>query len=298
MQTLKPNARILSPRLAAACAAVLALAACDRFAQQPAAPDTAELELAWARAALERNPNIEVIASDAPGRVFTIRDKRTGEVQVAPLDQIAAAPVAALTAMNAPTPPMAAAPTSEAAAAASASAAQTAAAAPAEPTQAATSASTAASVPAQSTSSDAGYTIERNAGQLRVTGPGVSIVSAGQSTSGAQASQGARASEPIICEGRRMLHFDNREIFVEGDAITVRDGCEMFITNSRIVASGIGVTVQNGVVHVSNSHIEGAQGSFEADAQAKMYVRGSTFQGLPRRDALAMVQDQGGNRWR
>ena len=95
-----------------------------------------------------------------------------------------------------------------------------------------------------------------------------------------------------------MLHFDNREIFVEGDAITVRDGCEMFITNSRIVASGTGVTVRNGVVHVSNSHIEGAQGSFEADAQAKMYVRGSTFQGLSRRDELAMVQDQGGNRWR
>jgi hypothetical protein len=95
-----------------------------------------------------------------------------------------------------------------------------------------------------------------------------------------------------------MVRFDGRDIHVEGDAIIVRDGCEMFITNSRITASGTGVIVRNGVVHVSNSHIEGAQGSFDADAQSKMYVRSSTFQGLSRRDELAMVQDQGGNRWR
>ena len=95
-----------------------------------------------------------------------------------------------------------------------------------------------------------------------------------------------------------MLHFDNRDVYVDGDAITVRDGCEMFITNSRIVASGTGVTVRNAVVHVSNSHIEGAEGSFDVDADSKMYVRGSTFQGLSRRAELAMVQDQGGNRWR
>jgi hypothetical protein len=29
-----------------------------------------------------------------------------------------------------------------------------------------------------------------------------------------------------------------------------------------------------------------------------MYVRGSTFQDVPRRAELAMVQDQDGNRWR
>lgn len=295
---MSTQVHILSPRLAAACTAVLALAACDRFAQPPAAaPDTAELELAWARAALERNPNIEVVASDAQGRVFTIRDKRTGEVQVAPLDQLAAAPVAALKATPVRAPIVATEPAPEAVAAPGATPARTSTSTASEPAQTAATAAP-APLPPQSTSSDAGYTIERNAGQLRVTGPGVSIVSSGQASTSAQANNGTRTSEPIICEGRRMLHFDNREIFVDGDAITVRDGCELFITNSRIVASGIGVTVQNGTVHVSNSHIEGAQGSFEANAEAKMYVRGSTFQGLPRRDALAMVQDQGGNRWR
>ena len=95
-----------------------------------------------------------------------------------------------------------------------------------------------------------------------------------------------------------MLHFDNRSIYVNGDAITVRGGCELFITNSRIVASGTGIVVQDAVVHVSNSHIEGAVGSFDATDRAKMYVRGTTFQGVPRRAELAMVQDQGGNRWR
>src|SRR5690606_12080999 len=102
----------------------------------------------------------------------------------------------------------------------------------------------------------------------------------------------------IICEGRRMVHFDNREIYVEGDAITVRDGCEMYITNSTIVASGTGIVVRGGTVHVSNSHVEGAEGSFDADSEAKMFVRASTFRGVPRRSELALVQDQGGNRWR
>ena len=80
-----------------------------------------------------------------------------------------------------------------------------------------------------------------------------------------------------------MIHLDNRNIYVDGDAITVRGGCEMYITNSRIVASGTGIVVHDATVHVSNSHIEGASGSFDADDRAKLYVRSSTFQGVPRR---------------
>jgi len=95
-----------------------------------------------------------------------------------------------------------------------------------------------------------------------------------------------------------MVHLDNREIFVEGDAITVRGGCELYITNSRVVATRTGIVVQDGIVHVSNSHIEGQEGSFDADSRAKVFVRASTFRGLPRRSELAQVQDQGGNRWR
>ena len=95
-----------------------------------------------------------------------------------------------------------------------------------------------------------------------------------------------------------MLHLDNRQMHVDGDAITVRGGCELYITNSNIVASGVGIIVHDGIVHIDNSYVEGASGSFAADSQAKVFVRGSTFQGLSRRDQLAMVQDQGGNKWR
>lgn len=282
--------------LTLACAVLATLAACERSAQE-AAPGFAAAELDWARTALERNPRIEVVASDAQARVFTIRDRQSGEVQVVKIDEIAAAPVNQLQA-SAGSSLDAQQDAAEGGAAPDEELEERTAArrpsdAPASPTQqAATTAS------AQTTSAEAGYTIDRTGGQLRVTGPGVSIVSSGQPQDASAAGATQRASEPIICEGRRMVHFDGREIYVEGDAITVRDGCEMFITNSRIVATGTGVTVRNGVVHISNSHIEGSQGSFDADAQAKLFVRSSTFEGLPRRDELALVQDQGGNRWR
>ena len=90
------------------------------------------------------------------------------------------------------------------------------------------------------------------------------------------------------------MQLDNRDIYVDGDAITVRGGCELFLTNSHIVASGTGIIVQDATVHISNSTVEGGNASFQADDRAKMYVRGSTFAGVPRRAELAMVQDQGG----
>ena len=95
-----------------------------------------------------------------------------------------------------------------------------------------------------------------------------------------------------------MLHFDNRNIYVEGDAIIARGGCELYITNSRIVADGTGVVVRDAIVHISNSTIEGGAASFDASDASKVYLRGSTFQGLPRRSQQAVVQDQGGNQWR
>ena len=155
-----------------------------------------------------------------------------------------------------------------------------------------------AAAPTPATAQTKPYTIERTDGQLKISGPGISVVSAAKGTNAAQEAQSSRSAEPIICEGHRMLHFDGRNISVEGDAITVRGGCELYITNSNIVASGTGIVVHDGTVHITNSYIEGASGSFEADSQAKVFVRGSTFQGLSRRDQLAMVQDQGGNRWR
>jgi hypothetical protein len=289
--------RPIWPRAALVCAALLALSACER-AQQQTAGDAAGDELSWARAALARNPQIEVVASDSETGVFTIRDKQSGVVQVVNLHDIAAGPASQFKAMAPAAPPVPpAAPESATAPQPAEPSSAAAAREPSAPAEAVRG--PAAATPVQSAATGSGnYTIERSGGQLRVSGPGVSIVSSGQAADGAGAELAQRTAEPIICEGRRMVHFDGRDVYVDGDAITVRDGCEMFITNSRIVASGTGVTVRNAVVHVSNSHIEGAGGSFDVDADSKMYVRGSTFQGLPRRAELAMVQDQGGNRWR
>jgi hypothetical protein len=131
-----------------------------------------------------------------------------------------------------------------------------------------------------------------------VSGPGVSIVSTGSGAKSGPNLAGVRASEPIICEGKRLLKLDDRKIYVDGDAIIARGGCELYITNSHIVASGTGLIVEDAIVHVANSQIEGADGSFNATDRAKMFVRTSTFTGMPRRAELASVLDQGGYQWR
>jgi hypothetical protein len=283
--------RILSPQAVLACAAIVALGACQRSVETRE-PDA---QLAWARAALERNPQIEVVAADSQLGVFTVRDRRTGNVEAVRLQELAAAPISQLRAQSAtPAAPAVApqaptVPQPEEPTAASAGAEPAEPAVPAEP-------GTARTEPGLATAGTPGYTIERADGQVRVSGPGVSIVSSGP----AAVSQSATAqtpAEPIICEGRRMVHLDNRNIYVEGDAITARGGCELYITNSHITASGTGIVVLDATVHVSNSHIEGANGAFDADDRARLFVRSSIFQGVPKRTQLAMVQDQGGNRW-
>ena len=281
-------------RMLAVSVASFAIAGCQREAAVTA--DTAPVatrsdELSWAQKALGRNPQIELVATDAQAQVFTVRNKTTGAVMAVRLDELAAAPVAQLTAASMPSPAATNAP------AAMEPPAATPAAAPSAPPPT-VAANTGDIDPAES-GGEGSYTIERTDGQVRVSGPGVSIVSAGGKAASNDASDASqRTTDPIICQGRRMLHLDNRNIYVEGNAITASDGCEVHITNSRIVASGTGVVVHGATVHVSNSHIEGAQNSFEADSRAKLFIRASTFQGLPRRDHLAMVQDQGGNRWR
>jgi hypothetical protein len=325
---IRSAARSLTSRVALSCIALAVLSACDRAPEQASLLPTEPVELTWARAALERNPRYEVLASDAQTRVFTVRDRSTGQVQTLNLNDLAAAPIAQL---RAPPPAVAAAPPAPepAASVAAAAAPPTTAtgAATAMPAPAATEAPSAApaptaavapsatSAPAAASSqvvdnspaaaaeraqaSESNYTIDRSGGKLRVSGPGVSIVSSGRGTaSGVSTAAGTRASEPIICEGKRLLKLDDRKMYVEGDAIIARGGCELYITNSSIVATGTGLIVEDAVVHVANSHIEGLNGSFNATDRAKMFVRTSTFQGVPRRAEFASVLDQGGNEWR
>lgn len=280
-----------------ACAIAVLSAGCERQTQQPQVvtppPDTLAMQAKWMRTALERNPDIEVVAADSSAGIFTIRFKRTGEVRAVKSTEIAAVPIAELIAAaraqsTVPTPEAIAAMDSSTTTSSIPSAAASGAV---------------ASPPAVNSSATAaekaGYTMDRSDGQLKVTGPGVSIVSSGTTTSAkSQGEQGQRTVEPIICEGHRMLHFDNRSIYVNGDAIIARGGCDLYITNSRIVAENIAVIAQDATVHISNSTLEGRLASFSAGAESKVYVRSSTLLGVPRRDGKATVLDQGGNQWK
>src|SRR5579863_9379742 len=62
----------------------LALAACSR--QQGGD------EMSWARAALERNDRVEIVAADPQSRTFTVRSKDTGQLHIVRADQLIAAP--------------------------------------------------------------------------------------------------------------------------------------------------------------------------------------------------------------
>jgi hypothetical protein len=302
MPIVQSRANARGSLISAACLTALTLSACTKQTSESPTPEVTATantanalasELNWASDALKRNPMVEVVATDTNAGVFTVRFKDSGEVRAIKLNELAAVPVSSLTTRTAadgdvqpPSPSSASAPPSETTPAPVASTAA--------PTSAAPNAA------AQSfEGANPNYTIERAGGQVKVSGPGVSIVSTGtKTTSAAQSATAQRSSEPVICEGRRMLHFDNRNIYVDGDAIIARGGCELYITNSRVIASGTGVVIQDATVHIANSTIEGGAASFDANDSAKVYVRSSNFQGLPRRAERALVQDQGGNQWR
>jgi hypothetical protein len=269
---------------ALACLGALALGGCERAGETPAGQSRAEM--AWARAALERNPNLEIVAVDADKGVFTVRERGSGVVHAVKANELAAAPVAQISGQWSPHP-----------------------AAVETPPGADEDEGAALSVdddageqwtrePTEPGAEPLKYSIERRGGQVKVSGPGVSIVSAGSPTvTTARGEAGQVRVEPIVCEGRQMMHLDNRRIFVEGDAITARNGCELYITNSRIVASGTGVVVRDATAHITNSYIEGASGSYDAGIGARLFLSGSTFNGVMHRDAFAQIQEQGGSEW-
>uniref|UniRef100_UPI00329A7E5D hypothetical protein n=1 Tax=Salmonella enterica TaxID=28901 RepID=UPI00329A7E5D len=60
--------------------------------------ETSGSQLDWAREAMQRKPQIEVIATDTNAGVFTLRMKNTGEVWTVRVTELAAVPVSTLTA--------------------------------------------------------------------------------------------------------------------------------------------------------------------------------------------------------
>jgi hypothetical protein len=151
----------------------------------------------------------------------------------------------------------------------------------------------------------AGQSAPANGGRVIAKGPGYSIVA----TSPGAASQAASAQtkvtdapletlhEPIVCQGERVLHIDNRDIRFDGNAISAKDGCELHITNSRISAGGVAIRARNASVHIENSEIEGGKASIDAARGAQIYAEASTFKGAALRVGQASIHDLGNNVW-
>jgi hypothetical protein len=276
---------------APACALLLTLAGCAHQGQD---------EMSWARAALERNSSLDIVATDQQTRTFTVRMKDTGELRMVRADEVTAAPAAraapAAAASEAGTSTAAAAgttprnPVAEQVTAEPANTA-TAQAAPEEPAAPLTQSN---SLAPQSTAG-----MEASSGRVLESGPGYSIKAASAAEAGSGRLRAAsvtsaaieRRHEPIICQGARMLHIDNRNLVFDGDAVSAEDGCEIHITNSHISATGIGVSARD------NSLIEGDTAAIDASQGAQVYAGSSQFRGLSRRLDRATFHDLGGNIW-
>jgi hypothetical protein len=297
----------------AVCAVLVLLAACAREGRD---------QMSWARAALERNGQIEIVAADPQSRTFTVRVKESGELRMVRADQVVAEP-----ALGAESSTAAVAPAASAASAASAappqaltasSAADGASAAAGEPPAPAEAPAdeSAAVRPAARTAGGAllesgpGYSIEAASGAAAAavtqSGPGYSIKAASPAAApprarlrdaGVTSAAVERRREPIICQGARLLHIDNRNLEFDGDAVSAEDGCEIHITNSHISATGVGVLARGANVHIDNSLIEGDAGSIDASDGAQVYAAFSHFRGLSRRLDTAVFHDLGGNIW-
>jgi hypothetical protein len=271
-----------------AAAVVLLVAASLAGCQKPrdAAENAAE-EMDWARAALERNPAIEVVSADHEARRFTLRLKANGELVSVPLGTLVAGPAESFL-VPAAQPAAPEEPPTEPETAAPAVSAEAESPAPAQP---------AGPEAAQGEPSGTVYTVERSASGVRVTGPGVTIESAGLPRASAESPGTMRSGDPIICEGARLLQIDSRTLTVSDDAIVARDGCEIHITNSRIDSSHSAIVVRNARVHVSNSDIRGSFRSLDINDGGRVYARSSRFTGLLNRRGSGEFNDLGGNRF-
>ena len=264
-------------------------------------------EMSWARAALERNTSIEIVAADQQSRTFTVRLKDNGELRMVRADEVVASPPAAAAVDAAHTARESKSPTALQATPGESAVAEADASAGAEPAR------PAAANPAEETikrsepvptSESSASLASASPGRVLESGPGYSITAAqagapaaARTRDSASSAPVERRHEPIVCQGSRLLHIDNRNLIFDGDAVSALDGCEIHITNSHISARGVGVAARAANVHIDNSQIEGDQASIDASDGAQVYAASSHFKGLSRRLDTAAVHDLGGNVW-
>ena len=260
-------------------------------------------EIDWAKAALARNPAYEILSTDESKGLFTVRDTSGGGVHTLRLEDLVATPRSEL-GIAAATPAAAPAVTSE-------TPVENAQAAPAEPvlTQQAEPAPAAHAGNGPALAEGPGYSITKGEAQppasaSTLEGPGYSITrhepekrEAGASAE-TIASNVERRSDPIICQGDRLMRIDGETIEFTGDAVIAEKGCDLFISNAHIRAGGIGIIARQARVHIVNSTIGGSRASYEASEGAEIYVARSTFSGVGRRFDNATMNDLGGNEYK
>ena len=255
-------------------------------------------EVEWAKAALARNPAMEILSTDEVAGIFTVRDTTNGSTYKLHTNELIAAP---------PPPKAAAAPAPAPAPAAAETPVETPDAAEAAASQT-TETMAATRGAGQSLVEGPGYSITRGEAQdtaprPTLEGPGYSITreEAAKQQSAPQAeavaSSAEKRTDPIVCQGDRLMRIDGETIDFEGDAVIAENGCDLYISNARIRAGGVGIIARQARVHIVNSTIGGSRASYEASEGAQIYVARSTVSGVGRRFDTARMNDLGGNEY-
>jgi hypothetical protein len=257
-------------------------------------------EIDWAKSALARNPAFEIVATDESAGVFTVKDTRTGETRTLKLNELIAAPLPA----REITPP-APAPESEPPTPEQPVEAEDPALVENQTTEPQTETVTAVNPGTGSAvAAGPGYSITRGQAEKAVPataleGPGYKIEAAAETPAAESEIRTAnveKRTDPIICQGNRLMRIDGETIEFTGDAIVAERGCDLYISNARIRAGGVGIIArQQARVHIVNSTIGGTRGSYEASDGAEIYVARSTFTGVGRRFGGGSMTDLGGN---
>jgi hypothetical protein len=304
--------------------ALLILSGCDRLTHG---------DTDWARAALERNPDLTIVASDKDAKTFTVQVKGSSELRVIRADEVIGMPpstgVAPTVAANATEPvpaPASSEPSSQ-----TATAGESAQPAGDADTRSASTPTTTgvksgtgyitdasgktrtfgdADVDAGTASAGDAASTAKSAADKKVlaSGPGYTVTAGEHSNRPIRLAEATelkspsnaaleRRYDPMICQGNRLIQLNGRNIEFEGDGLSVLDGCELHITNSHIIAHGLGLSVRAANVHIQNSIIEGDGGSVSASQGAKVYTQQSTFKGLSRRLDTASFEDLGNTNW-
>ncbi len=260
-------------------------------------------EIDWAKSALARNPAYEIVATDESAGVFTVRDTTTGVMQTLRLEDLVAAPLPSKPAVKSESAAMPDVPSTGVAAVV---------ATPSVPDDAQANGTMEVERAGSGTmlAEGPGYSITRGESadeppkaQATLDGPGYSISIAGNEPTQREgmaapappASNVERRTDPIVCQGDRLMRIDGETMEFTGDAVIAEKGCDLYISNARISAGGVGIIVRQARVHIVNSSIGGTRGSYEASQGAEIYVARSTFTGIGRRFDSATMNDLGDN---